>query len=163
MSRDTVCRSEYSDMSKRRNATPSTRAICLASSVLPTPVGPEKRNDPTGFSGGRSPERASLIVATALEIAASCPKITACSSRSSPASCVLSSAETLLGGILAMRATMFSIACAPTSGGGAGGGAAASRACAPASSITSMALSGRCRSLMCLPASSAAACSPSSV
>ena len=30
---------------------PSALASCLASSVLPTPVGPVKRNEPIGFSG----------------------------------------------------------------------------------------------------------------
>ncbi len=64
ISRLTVCCSEYSVMSKRRNSTPSTLASCLASSVLPTPVGPEKRKLPMGFSGLRSPERASLMAAT---------------------------------------------------------------------------------------------------
>jgi hypothetical protein len=40
---DTVCRSMYSDMSKRNSSTPSEDASCLATSVLPTPVGPENR------------------------------------------------------------------------------------------------------------------------
>ncbi len=31
----------YSDMSKRSNSTPRDKASCLATSVLPTPVGPE--------------------------------------------------------------------------------------------------------------------------
>ena len=33
----------YSDMSKRSMLTPSTSASRFATSVLPTPVGPEKR------------------------------------------------------------------------------------------------------------------------
>ena len=69
MSRDTVCFSMYSVMSKRRNSTPSTRASCLASSVLPTPVGPEKRNEPIGFSGGPRPERESLMRRTSASMA----------------------------------------------------------------------------------------------
>ena len=40
---ETVCRSMYSDMSKRSSSTPSVAASCLATSVLPTPVGPENR------------------------------------------------------------------------------------------------------------------------
>jgi hypothetical protein len=36
-------RSMYSDMSKRSSSTPSVSASCLATSVLPTPVGPENR------------------------------------------------------------------------------------------------------------------------
>ena len=47
----------YSLMSKRRNSTPSAAASCLASSVLPTPVGPANRNEPTGLSGVPSPAR----------------------------------------------------------------------------------------------------------
>ena len=42
-SRETVWRSMYSDMSKRINSTPSATASCLATSVFPTPVGPENR------------------------------------------------------------------------------------------------------------------------
>ena len=36
-------------------------ASCLLTSVLPTPVGPEKRNEPTGFSSTLKPALASLI------------------------------------------------------------------------------------------------------
>ena len=38
-------------ISKRRNWRPRVSASCLATSVLPTPVGPENRNEPTGFFG----------------------------------------------------------------------------------------------------------------
>ncbi len=41
----------YSLMSKRRKAMPRTSASCLATSVLPTPVGPVSRKLPTGFCG----------------------------------------------------------------------------------------------------------------
>src|SRR6185503_3427464 len=51
MSRDTVCFSMYSLMSKRRNSTPSTWASCLASSVFPTPVRSE-----TDVAGRRADE-----------------------------------------------------------------------------------------------------------
>src|SRR5262245_29655392 len=57
ISRETVCFSMNSLMSKRRNSTPSAAASCFATSVFPTPVGPAKRNDPTGFSGWPSPAR----------------------------------------------------------------------------------------------------------
>src|SRR5256885_970125 len=43
----------YSDMSKRMSGTPRMRASCRASSVLPTPVGPEKRKLPIGEVLGR--------------------------------------------------------------------------------------------------------------
>ena len=51
----------YSDMSIRTIACSSSNrnsARARASSVLPTPVGPRKRNDPTGRCGSPSPERA---------------------------------------------------------------------------------------------------------
>ena len=43
MRRLTVCFSMYSDMSKRSSSMPMRSASCLATSVLPTPVGPENR------------------------------------------------------------------------------------------------------------------------
>ena len=46
MSRATACFSMYSDMSKRMNSLPRWIASCLASSVLPTPVGPVNRKQP---------------------------------------------------------------------------------------------------------------------
>jgi len=36
-------------------------ASCLATSVLPTPVGPENRNEPIGLSGSRRPARLSFM------------------------------------------------------------------------------------------------------
>ena len=53
----------YSDMSKRTSSMPSVKASCRATSVLPTPVGPENRNEPMGFSGLARPERAILMAA----------------------------------------------------------------------------------------------------
>ena len=58
MSRDTVWRSMYSDMSNRMSSTPIVSASCRVTSVLPTPVGPENRNDPTGRRSSPNPERA---------------------------------------------------------------------------------------------------------
>ena len=54
---------------------PRAFASCLASSVLPTPVGPAKRKQPMGFSGSRRPERASLMAPATASHAASWPKI----------------------------------------------------------------------------------------
>ena len=73
MRRLTVWRSMYSDMSKRSSSTPSDAASCLATSVLPTPVGPANRYAPIGFSGSRRPARASLIAEVSASIALSCP------------------------------------------------------------------------------------------
>jgi hypothetical protein len=56
MSRATACFSEYSLMSIRTMARSSSKrnsASALASSVLPTPVGPRNRNEPVGRSGRR--------------------------------------------------------------------------------------------------------------
>src|SRR6266478_6472673 len=69
-------------MSKRRNSTPSAAASCFATSVLPTPVGPAKRKEPTGFSGWPSPARARRIAETTVSMAWSCPKTRSLMSRS---------------------------------------------------------------------------------
>src|SRR5213594_1379204 len=54
MSRATACFSMYSDMSMRTIACSSSNrnsASARASSVLPTPVGPRKMNEPSGRFG----------------------------------------------------------------------------------------------------------------
>src|ERR671933_485919 len=61
MRRATVCRSWYSDMSSRtiaRSSSNMNAASARASSVLPTPVGPRKTNEPIGRFGSCSPVRA---------------------------------------------------------------------------------------------------------
>ena len=50
---------------------PIMEASCLLTSVLPTPVGPEKRNEPTGFSSTLRPALASLIEEARLSTASS--------------------------------------------------------------------------------------------
>ena len=45
----------------------------FASSVLPTPVGPRKINEPIGFLGSFRPTLFLLIALTSLSIASSCP------------------------------------------------------------------------------------------
>ena len=58
MSLETVCFSIYSDISSRSMAFSSPNIACasaLHSSVLPTPVGPRKMNEPTGRLGSLSP------------------------------------------------------------------------------------------------------------
>ena len=61
MSLETVCLSIYSDISNLTNSIPIIKANCLLTSVLPTPVGPENKNEPTGFSSTLKPARASFI------------------------------------------------------------------------------------------------------
>ena len=48
-------------MSKRTSSIDSVLASCLASSVLPTPVGPENKYDPIGFSISLKPARDDFI------------------------------------------------------------------------------------------------------
>jgi hypothetical protein len=48
----------------------------MATSVFPTPVGPEKRKDPMGRVGAPRPERESLIAEARAWMASSCPKTT---------------------------------------------------------------------------------------
>jgi hypothetical protein len=60
MSRETEKRSMYSDMSMRTMAfslSNRNEASCLHSSVLPTPVGPKNRNEPSGLLCECSPAR----------------------------------------------------------------------------------------------------------
>ena len=73
INRETVCDSAYSLISKRINSTPSSVASCFESSVLPTPVGPENKNDPIGRFGCDKPAREIWIAATTFSIASSCP------------------------------------------------------------------------------------------
>ncbi|OPZ40999.1 MAG: hypothetical protein BWY95_02714 [Bacteroidetes bacterium ADurb.BinA104] len=47
-------------------------ASCLASRVLPTPVGPRKRNEPIGLLGFFKPHRLLLIALARVSIALSC-------------------------------------------------------------------------------------------
>ncbi len=51
------------------NSIPIINASCLDTSVLPTPVGPEKRKEPTGFSTRPRPARDNFIEAAKLLIA----------------------------------------------------------------------------------------------
>jgi hypothetical protein len=93
------------------------------------------------LSSSRSPERAILIADERASIAESWPKITSLRSRSSVFSASRSDADTFFGGIRAILAMMFSMSTTSTDSGRSDSGC--SRQCAPASSITSMALSGR--------------------
>ena len=150
----------YSDISKRISSTPITIASWRVTSVLPTPVGPENRNEPTGFVSSLRPERDILIAAPSASIAASCPKIDNFRSRSSVRNTFLSDVDTLFGGIRAIFAMTFSTIVTVTRSSRSPSGCR--RKLAPASSITSIALSGKRRSLICFAASSAAASSASS-
>ncbi len=75
-------------------------------SVLPTPVGPENKNEPTGRRSSPKPERAILMADASAPIARSWPKITSFRSRSMLRSTSRSEADTFFGGIRAIFATM---------------------------------------------------------
>ena len=119
MSRATACFSMYSLMSKRRNSLPRCSASCLASSVLPTPVGPVKRKHPAGRSGCPSPARARLMARATVPTASSCPKTTRPSDSSSDRRRSRSEEDACLAGIRAIRATTSSMFAAVISIGSA--------------------------------------------
>ncbi len=116
---------------------------------------------PIGFSASRRPARDSLIAAESASIARSWPNTIALRSRSSERSVSLSSADTLLGGMRAILATISSTSRSVTVLRRLPSGS--SMRDAPTSSITSIALSGSLRSWMYLAASSTEARIASSV
>ena len=127
----------------------------MLTSVLPTPVGPENKNEPTGFSSTLNPALASFIAEERLSTASFWPNITRLRFSSNFSRDFLSDVETVFSGIRAIEATIFSISNsfivfflleAGTS-----------FCLAPASSTTSIALSGRYLSFICLEAKEAAA------
>ncbi len=66
----------YSDMSTRTSASSSSNrnaASARASSVLPTPVGPRKMNEPIGRFGSRRPTRLRRTARATAATASSCP------------------------------------------------------------------------------------------
>src|SRR3989441_893989 len=84
-SRDTECFSIYSDMSTWIIASSSPNrnsASVRASSVLPTPDGPRKMNEPVGRFGSLMPARARRIERETASIASSWPMTRLCSSSS---------------------------------------------------------------------------------
>mmetsp|Transcript_33093 Transcript_33093/g.78491 ORF Transcript_33093/g.78491 Transcript_33093/m.78491 type:complete len:207 (+) Transcript_33093:803-1423(+) len=66
----------YSDMSSRTicfSSSKSSAATALASSVLPTPVGPRNRKAPVGWCGRPSPARVRWIAEATAATASGCP------------------------------------------------------------------------------------------
>ena len=81
MRRDTANFSMYSDISMRIMALSSSNrysASARASSVLPTPVGPRKRNEPRGRLGSCRPARARRTAFATAVMASSCPTTRRC-------------------------------------------------------------------------------------
>ena len=60
-------------MSNLNSLIPKVLLSCLATSVLPTPVGPENKYDPIGLPSSLKPALASLIEEANSCIALSCP------------------------------------------------------------------------------------------
>ena len=85
------------------------KASCFATSVLPTPVGPENRNEPIGLSVLPSPARAILMADASASMAGSWPKTTFFRSRSMVCSLLRSSWLTVCGGMRAILAMISSI------------------------------------------------------
>mmetsp|Transcript_3787 Transcript_3787/g.14037 ORF Transcript_3787/g.14037 Transcript_3787/m.14037 type:complete len:286 (+) Transcript_3787:922-1779(+) len=117
MRRLTLCRSPNSLMSIRtmwRSSSNSSAASVLASSVLPTPVGPRKRKLPVGCPPRDMPARArSTALATAVT-AAGCATTRSASLSASLSSFVRSLVVSLETGMPVHRATTSAISWSPT-------------------------------------------------
>ena len=118
MSRLTECCSMYSDMSMRTIALVSSNrkpASARASSVLPTPVGPRKTNEPMGRLGSDSPVRLRRMALATAATASSCPTTDSwrCSSRRT--SLWTSPSISLTTGIPVHRLTTSATSSSPTS------------------------------------------------
>ncbi len=91
----------YSDMSKRisERSLPNRKAASVrATSVLPTPVGPRKMNEPTGRLGFLSPARVRRMARATAEMALSCETMRLWSSSSMRSSlCDSSSLMAVIG------------------------------------------------------------------
>ncbi len=105
-------------MSMRTTARSSSNrksASALASSVLPTPVGPRNRNDPVGRSGSAMPARARRTASDTARTASSCPITRACSSDSIRSSFAVSPSSSRPAGIPVHAATTSATSSGPTS------------------------------------------------
>ena len=101
-----------SDMSKRISARslPNRNAASdRATSVLPTPVGPRKRNEPTGRPGAFKPARERRMARASAEIALSWLMMRLCSSSSMRRSLDISSSLMDVTGTPVQRATTSSM------------------------------------------------------
>ncbi len=109
----------YSDMSMRTIASSSPKrnsASVRASSVLPTPEGPRKMNEPAGRFGSLIPARERRIAFETAVIAGCWPMTRLCSSSSMRTSFFDSASVSLKTGMPVHIATMSAISSSPTSG-----------------------------------------------
>ena len=119
MSRDTENFSMYSLISTRMSAEASANrnlASERASSVLPTPVGPEKMNDPIGRRGSLRPARLRRMERASALIASSWPTTEPCSSSSMRSRREVSASCRRVTGIPVHRLTMNAISSSPSVG-----------------------------------------------
>ena len=91
-------------------------ASVRASSVLPTPDGPRKMNEPVGRFGSLIPARARRIALDTATIASCCPTTRLCSSSSMRMSFCVSASVSLKTGMPVHIETMSAISSSPTSG-----------------------------------------------
>ena len=117
MSRDTLCFSIYSLISILiifDSLSKSASARVLASSVLPTPVGPRKRNEPIGFVGSLMPAFERIIASLTIETASSCPTTLLCSSSAKCKVLLRSDSDSLDTGIPVHLEIIFAISSSVT-------------------------------------------------
>ncbi len=118
MSRETACFSMYSLMSSRTMFSSLSNidsASARASSVLPTPVGPRKMNEPMGRFGSLSPARARMTASATACTASSWPMTRSCKMESSRSSFSCSPSSSRATGTPVQRATTSAISSAVTS------------------------------------------------
>ena len=136
MSRATLCRSPYSDISSRTMLSSSLNknsASALLNSVLPTPVGPRKMKLPKGRLGSLRPARARRMVSATASTASSCPMTRRCSSASIRSSRSASPASSRPAGMPVHRDTSSAMSFSDTASSGPAAGAASRSAASFAS------------------------------
>ena len=152
----TVCFSAYSLMSKRTSSMPISFARTRHTSVLPTPVGPTNSSDATGLSSSNSPALPICTASTICFTASSCPYICSVIRSCRVSRLASSSSFSIAGAILHIFASTSSMSAFVTATGASSLPVILASAFAPVSSMRSMALSGRKRSLMYLALASTA-------
>src|SRR5450759_4694773 len=119
MRRDTENFSMYSLMSTRMSAAGSAKrnlANARATSVLPTPVGPENMNEPIGRFGSLRPARLRRIERDSALIASSCATTDTCISSSMRSSLAVSASWRRITGMPVQRLTMKETSSSPSTG-----------------------------------------------
>ena len=119
MSLETLCFSMYSDISTRIMAFSlpnSASASALDSSVLPTPVGPQKINEPCGRFGSFNPVLPRRMARATTSTASSCPITRPFNILSRLSNFSLSSFSSFVTGIFVHWVTISAISSSPIAG-----------------------------------------------